>query len=56
VGQDLRGTADPAHAREVLDADHAGLEDVKNRVVEYLAVLSSARNAASNRITAQARS
>src|SRR6478752_3917706 len=29
---------DPAHAREVLDADHAGLEDVKNRVVEYLAV------------------
>ena len=22
---------DPAHAREVLDADHAGLEDVKNR-------------------------
>src|SRR5256885_1998212 len=29
---------DPAHAREVLDADHAGLKDVKNRVVEYLAV------------------
>src|SRR3989440_7170941 len=29
---------DPAHAREVLDADHAGLEDVKERVVEYLAV------------------
>ena len=29
---------DPAHAREVLDADHAGLEDVKNRIVEYLAV------------------
>src|SRR4249919_1712674 len=29
---------DPAHAREVLDADHAGLEDVKDRVVEYLAV------------------
>jgi ATP-dependent Lon protease len=29
---------DPGHAREVLDADHAGLEDVKNRIVEYLAV------------------
>src|ERR671922_1359123 len=29
---------DPEHAREVLDADHAGLEDVKNRIVEYIAV------------------
>jgi len=29
---------DPAHAREVLDADHAGLTDVKDRIVEYLAV------------------
>src|SRR5262249_57305358 len=29
---------DPTHAREVLDADHAGLEDVKDRIVEYLAV------------------
>jgi ATP-dependent Lon protease len=29
---------DPVAAREVLDADHAGLEDVKDRVVEYLAV------------------
>ncbi len=29
---------DPAHAREVLDTDHAGLDDVKNRIVEYLAV------------------
>src|SRR5947199_572840 len=29
---------DPVHAREVLDADHAGLEDVKDRVTEYLAV------------------
>jgi ATP-dependent Lon protease len=29
---------DPVHAREVLDADHAGLQDVKERVVEYLAV------------------
>jgi ATP-dependent Lon protease len=29
---------DPVNAREVLDADHAGLEDVKDRITEYLAV------------------
>src|SRR5882724_2119445 len=29
---------DPRHAREVLDADHAGLDDVKQRITEYLAV------------------
>jgi len=29
---------DPRHAREVLDADHAGLDDVKKRITEYLAV------------------
>ena len=29
---------DPIHTREVLDADHAGLEDVKDRIVEYIAV------------------
>src|SRR5256885_2708879 len=29
---------DPVAAREVLDADHAGLADVKDRVTEYLAV------------------
>jgi ATP-dependent Lon protease len=29
---------DPGKTREVLDADHAGLEDVKDRIVEYIAV------------------
>jgi ATP-dependent Lon protease len=29
---------DPQHTREVLDTDHAGLEDVKDRIVEYIAV------------------
>ena len=29
---------DPKHTREVLDTDHAGLEDVKDRIVEYIAV------------------
>ncbi|WP_412539483.1 endopeptidase La [Longispora sp. K20-0274] len=29
---------DLGQAREVLDADHAGLEDVKDRILEYLAV------------------
>jgi ATP-dependent Lon protease len=29
---------DPVAAREVLDNDHAGLEDVKDRITEYLAV------------------
>jgi ATP-dependent Lon protease len=29
---------DPVHAREVLDADHAGLEDVKDRITEYIGV------------------
>ena len=34
------------HARELLDADHTGLDDVKDRLVEYLAVrkLRSERN------------
>ncbi len=29
---------DPIHTREVLDSDHEGLEDVKDRIVEYIAV------------------
>jgi len=29
---------DPAHTREVLDSDHAGLEDVKRRITEFIAV------------------
>src|SRR4051812_33159246 len=29
---------DPNHTREVLNADHAGLGDVKDRIVEYVAV------------------
>ena len=29
---------DPVHARECLDADHEGLDDVKRRITEYLAV------------------
>ncbi|MDT7746309.1 MAG: ATP-dependent Lon protease, partial [Actinomycetota bacterium] len=29
---------DPVNAREVLDKDHAGLEDVKDRITEYIAV------------------
>jgi ATP-dependent Lon protease len=29
---------DPQHTREVLDEDHAGLEDVKRRITEFIAV------------------
>src|SRR6266536_118780 len=34
----LEERLDPVYAREVLDTDHAVLEDVKERIVEYLAV------------------
>jgi ATP-dependent Lon protease len=42
---------DPVHAREVLDADHEGLDEVKKRITEYLAVrkLRSERGMADTR-------
>jgi ATP-dependent Lon protease len=42
---------DPVHARTVLDADHEGLDDVKRRITEYLAVrkLRSDRGLTENR-------
>src|SRR5262245_4198125 len=42
---------DPLHARAVLDADHEGLDDVKRRITEYLAVrkLRTERGMAENR-------
>jgi ATP-dependent Lon protease len=42
---------DPVHARTVLDADHEGLDDVKRRITEYLAVrkLRAERGMAENR-------
>jgi len=36
--QATRDRLDLAHAREVLDEDHYGLDDVKERILEYLAV------------------
>jgi ATP-dependent Lon protease len=32
------GKLDPIHTREVLDEDHAGLDDVKKRITEFVAV------------------
>jgi ATP-dependent Lon protease len=37
-GKSSEERLDPKLAREILDADHAGLDDVKQRIVEYLAV------------------
>jgi len=37
-GKRSEETLEPIQAREVLDSDHEGLEDVKDRIVEYLAV------------------
>jgi ATP-dependent Lon protease len=37
-GERSEENLDPVHARETLDADHFGLEDVKDRIVEFLAV------------------
>src|SRR5919106_1524039 len=37
-GDKSEDTLDIAEARRVLDADHTGLEDVKDRILEYLAV------------------
>jgi ATP-dependent Lon protease len=34
---------DPTQAREVLDADHAGLEDVKDRIEEHIGVMKLRR-------------
>jgi ATP-dependent Lon protease len=37
-GQRSEERLDPVYTREVLDRDHAGLADVKDRIVEYIAV------------------
>src|SRR3954453_12557664 len=37
-GTRTEDTTDVAAAREILDADHTGLDDVKDRITEYLAV------------------
>ena len=37
-GERSEENLDPVHARETLDGDHFGLEDVKDRIVEFLAV------------------
>jgi ATP-dependent Lon protease len=37
-GERSEDRLDPSHAREVLDADHAGLDDVKERIVEHIGV------------------
>ncbi len=46
---------DIAHAREVLDEDHYGLKDIKERILEYLAV-RKLRNERSEEINSEAES
>ncbi len=41
--QETEDNFDIAHVREVLDSDHYGLEDVKERIVEYVAVRKLAK-------------
>ncbi len=37
-GRDSKDNLDLDHARKILDRDHDGLEDVKDRIIEFLAV------------------
>src|SRR3954453_1633884 len=50
-GERSEDKLDPVGTREVLDGDHAGLEDVKDRIVEYVAVkkLRQERNVAADK-------
>ena len=43
-GQKEESTIDIAHARKVLDEDHFGLKEVKERLLEYLAVRKCTEN------------
>lgn len=43
-GQTTKGKIDLEHARKVLDEDHYGLEKVKERIIEFLAVQSLKNN------------
>lgn len=38
MGQNLPRTSDLTRAEEILDRDHYGLEQVKERMLEFLAV------------------
>ena len=44
---------DLTHVRSVLDADHYGIQDVKERILEHLAVLKSHNGRLSPRLTPQ---
>jgi ATP-dependent Lon protease len=45
---------DPAYAREILDQDHAGLDDVKDRITEYIAVKKLRADREAERATTRA--